>query len=386
MTHPPRRPRIGFISTSNYAIRFFLRPYINSLAINADIVLIANTEHGTPDQVPGVTFIPMPFVRTPNPIKDLKNLIQLSAILRAQKLDMVYSISPKGGLLGMMAATLVRVKLRVHFFTGQVWITRTGIWRRILKGLDRLIGRMAHMSLVDSPNQQSFLIAEKVLKAEKSAVLGAGSMAGINTQRFKPDPAARADLRARLNIPETMKVIIFLGRLTRDKGVQNLMEAFTILSKDHSDLGLLLVGPDENMMAGLKQQARSSNLAHRVWFTGGVSQPEHYFAAGDIFCLPSFREGFPMVILEAAATGLPTVGSNIYGINDAVVDGKTGLLHTVKDSADLASKLNRLVTDECLRDTLGQAARTRIHTQFNQNAMIKHFMTFHTQMIAKGQL
>ena len=383
MTEAPNRQKVGFVSTSNYALDFFLKSYIEAIAEEADVILLANTEHGVPAPRKGIEYIEMPFKRQPSPHHDLMDLIKLTKMIRSYKLDAVYTISPKGGLLGMLASTLARVPVRLHFFTGQVWVTRTGFAKRFLKGLDQIIGRACSFALVDSPSQRDFLIKENVLRADKSVVLGAGSVAGIDTDRFAPNPEMRKAVRDTLGIPQTMPIILFLGRLTRDKGVLDLVEAFKTLAEKHDNLGLVMAGPDEGMLDSLKSALAGSKAEDRVWFPGQTSTPEHYFAAADLFCLPSYREGFGVVILEAAATGLPAVGSDIYGVCDAIVDNETGILHTPADSGDIASALDRLIADPALRDHYGKAALTRARDVFGQSIMVEHFRAFHRKMMTQ---
>jgi glycosyltransferase involved in cell wall biosynthesis len=380
------RLRIGFISTSNYALNFFLKSYIRVVAKDADVVLISNNEHGVPEPEQGITFIEMPFKRRPSPHHDLLHLFQLTKIIRKQRLDAVYTISPKGGFLGMLAATLARIPTRVHFFTGQVWVMRTGFWRVLLKGLDQVIGRLSSFALVDSTSQRDFLIEERVVRAEKSTVLGAGSVAGVDIHRFSPNRAVRDEVRAEMGIPDDMPVVLFLGRLTRDKGVADLVQAFTVLAERYLNLGLVMAGPDEGELENLQEMLVGKKGQERVWFPGGTRQPERYFAAADVFCLPSYREGFGIVILEAAATGLPTVGSDIYGVRDAIVDGETGVLHRPADSKDIERALTRLIDDPTLRKKYGEAALKRARSVFSQDVMIDHFSAFHASINKpKGQ-
>jgi glycosyltransferase involved in cell wall biosynthesis len=356
------------------------------VAEDADVVLIANTEHGVPEAEPGIAFVEMPFKRRPSPHHDLLHLFQLSRVIRQQKLDAVYTISPKGGFLGMLAATFARIPTRIHFFTGQVWVVRTGFWRILLKGLDQVIGRLSSFALVDSTSQRDFLIEEGVVRADKSTVLGAGSVAGVDTHRFSPNGAVRAQVRAEMGIPDDMPVILFLGRLTRDKGVADLVQAFCSLARNYPEIGLVMAGPDEGELENLQQMLKGTEAEDRVWFPGGTSTPERYFAAADVFCLPSYREGFGIVILEAAATGLPTVGSNIYGVRDAIVDGETGVLHRSGDSKDIERALIQLIENPDLCQKYGSAALKRARGVFAQDVMLGHFRDFHSDILDSKEL
>ena len=376
------RLKVCFVSTSNYTYQFFLKHQIDRLAQTSDITLIGNDEHGTPDPKEGVRLKYFPIRRQPSPLHDALMLFKIWRFLRTENFDVVYTISPKGGLLGAIAAWLAGTKARIHFFTGQVWVTRQGFWRILLKTFDKIIGTFCSQALIDSPSQMSFLIEQKVLPAHKAKVLGMGSMAGVDCHRFCKNPAARQEIRSQWNLSEDTKVLLFLGRLNRDKGVGDLAQAFVQLVPQHPQIHLLFVGADEGMQKEMNELFEQSNVARHVSFVGQTPTPEKYFQAADIFCLPSYREGFGIVAIEAAACGLPAVTSNIYGLSDAVENGKSGLLHQPKSAADIAEKLSTLLNDDQRRSEMGTYALQRANDSFEQSLIIDEFMTNHESIVS----
>jgi glycosyltransferase involved in cell wall biosynthesis len=324
-------------------------------------------ESDIPISLPGgAELIGVEIRRAISPCHDLAAGIKLWGIYAKRGFSAVFTITPKGGLLGMAAALAARVPARVHCFTGQVWATKKGPGRLILKSVDRLIAACATHVLADSPSQRDFLVAEGVVCRRKVQVLGDGSISGVDAGRFKPDPARRAEVRGRLGIPPDGLCLLYVGRMKREKGVPDLLSAFRSLREEFPDLHLILVGPDEE---NLLHEAGSPGL-HVVGYAKDV---EKYMAAADIFCLPSYREGFGSVLIEAAAAGLPSVASRIYGITDAVIDGETGLLHQPGDSSDLARALRVLLLNPQARRDMAEAGRLRALEKFSSGYLEELF-------------
>ncbi len=282
----------------------------------------------------------------------------------------------------MLAARICGVPNRIHTFTGQVWVTRRGLKRWLLKQMDRLLAGMTTIALVDSPSQREFLLSEQIIDAGKAEVIGKGAICGVDGDRFRPDPLAREMTRNALAVPQIAKILLFLGRLNRDKGVADLARAFAEIASMYPEAYLLLVGPDEDdSFSDIEQVTQGcSQRVRRVEFT---HEPEKFMAAADIFCLPSYREGFGMVVVEAAAAGLPTVASRIYGITDAVADGETGILHPPADVPAMVKALVRLLADDELRARMGEMARARVLADFSMAELSEKLMTFYAKIFSK---
>lgn len=330
-----------------------------------------------------ISIAEIPISRQIAPVADVRSLIALWRLFRRERFDVVQSITPKAGLLSMIAARLAAVPVRVHWFTGQVWATRTGAARWMLKTLDRVLAACATELLADSGSQRAFLVREGVVGEGRVRVLGDGSVCGVDTTRFRPDPRHRADIRARFGISEDAIVAVFLGRLNADKGVPELAAAFASVAAQCPPLRLLFAGPDE---AGMEHAIRARVKEHvdRVYFAGETSTPERFLAAADFLVLPSHREGFGSTVIEAAACGIPTIGTNIYGLSDAVVDGETGVLIGVGDVDALAAAILRLATDAPMRSALGRQAKSRVEHSFTQTRLTAALAAFYRDLLAGG--
>jgi lipopolysaccharide/colanic/teichoic acid biosynthesis glycosyltransferase/glycosyltransferase involved in cell wall biosynthesis len=362
--------RACIVVASELTVRSFLVHQILAMQEHYDVTVVVNTTNARflHDLGTLASLRPLGIKRHVSPMSDLRCLVALIRLMRTERFDLVHSVTPKAGLLAMVAAWFTRIPVRVHFFTGQVWATRTGISRAALKLLDKVVARATTFALADSPSQREFLIAEGIVQGSKSAVLGKGSICGVDPARFRPDPVARRATRGSLAIPAHAVTLLFVGRLHRDKGVLDLACAFARLADRRPDVHLLIVGPDEQNLADAIR-ARCSRHRGRLHFSGFTGRPELSMAASDILCLPSYREGFGSVIIEAAAVGLPAVASRIYGVTDAVIDGETGLLHDPADIEGIVAQLERLVSDPELRRSLGTSAQRRAARDFSQGAV-----------------
>jgi glycosyltransferase involved in cell wall biosynthesis len=374
--------RICFVTTSPLIVNFFLAPHLVYLAGRHEVTLIVNTGEGVPlVPLPGVEVVTLELRRRWSPLADLKAVLGLVVLFRRRHFDLVHSFSPKAGLLAMLAAMLAGVQRRVHTFTGQIWATGRGPRQAFFKAADYCIARCATHVLADSPSQGEFLIAQGVVAPGRCTVLGLGSVNGVDTQRFRPDGETRSAIRAELGIPQAAIVVLFLGRMKVEKGIPELARAFAALAGRYDHAHLLLVGPDEEGLWPAVEQTCAA-YAVRLHTVDYTFAPERYVAAADILALPSHREGFGSVVIEAAAAAVPAVASRIYGVSDAVVDGETGLLHEAGDAQDLARQLERLLTDADLRARLGVQARERVLRSFEQARMTQLLDQFYDEILA----
>lgn len=372
--------KLCFVSTVPAAMRSFMGNHIRTSAEKWSVILISHSDGAELLKDLDARFIPVLIERKPALWRDLIALTQMLILFRRERFDLVHSITPKAGLLGMLAAWLAGIPNRIHTFTGQVWSNKRGWKRSALKLFDKSIVLFATNILVDSPSQRDFLVSEGVLPKNKGIVLGYGSICGVDTQRFQPDLQIRNIVRAELNISSEQTVILFLGRLNHDKGILDLANSFNKISEIRENTVLLLVGPEEDVPFTQLQQtcwAHHKQL-RRVSFT---ANPERFMAAADVFCLPSYREGFGQVIIEAASCGVPTVGSRIYGVIDAIDDQKTGLLFTAGNVKCLTDSLLSLIDNKDLRNRLGQAARERALSMFKTERVNGELMTLYSDIL-----
>lgn len=365
-----RRAKVLVVVAVPLTVKAFLLAYLEQLSKVCHVTVACAEEDGTLRGLlpAGVDFRPVEIQRAISPLADARALLALIGLIRAGKFALVHSVTPKAGLLSMMAAFVSAAPIRLHTFTGQVWATKRGLARWLLKKLDALIAFCATHVLADSCSQMNFLLSEKVVRKGKISVLGNGSISGVDLQRFRPDLEARQRVRSRLGYADDDVLALFVGRLNRDKGVLDLVQAFLLASAEQSNLALLVVGPDEE---GLKPRIEAMmNGNSRLHLLGVTSKPEEYMAAADIFCLPSYREGFGSVIIEAAACGVPAMASAIYGLTDAVEDGKSGCLHPVGDVAKMARLLCAFARDSDLRSSMGDYARQRAMADFSSATVV----------------
>ena len=368
------------VVSSPMTIEAFLQDQLRALNALCEMSVVANAPDGAFLKKLNIRarFKGVPLKRQVCPLTDLHALYSLLLIFLRERFQVVHSITPKAGLLGMGAAFFVRVPVRVHTFTGQVWATKSGVVRALLRFLDKLIAGFATHVLVDSHSQRKFLVENGVVSQKKSCVLGDGSISGVNTLRFRPNPQARRTFREKNKIPDEDIVLVYVGRLKRDKGIPELLAAFEKIAKTNSSMWLLLVGPDEENLGSLIQ---ASPAITKTIMVGHTSSPELYFAASDIFVLPSHREGFGSSVIEAGACGIPAVASRIYGLTDAVVHGRTGLLVTRGDVGELARAMERLGKDRKLRLRMGRVAQRRAKVRFDQKKITEALLQFYRKIL-----
>ena len=373
------KKKLAFIVSSPMTIEAFLLPHIRFLLSDFDITVFANfaaTDKELKVRKLDITVVPIRIERNISFLKDVLALIQLVKYFYTGKYTIVHSVSPKAGLLAALAGFLVGVPFRFHTFTGQVWANKQGLTRYFFQLSDKLIGILVTRALVDSSSQRKFLVDQSVLSNSKSVVLGDGSMCGVDVQRFSPNNGHSSTVRRCLGVDPGAVVITFVGRFKREKGIIDLVDAFSDVVANLEDVELVLVGPDEE---GLVSEIEASvpNLMHKIHITNYTDSPEKYMCASDIFVLPSYREGFGSTVIEAAACGVPSVVSDIYGLEDAIVPDITGLVFRTGSVDDLASKLSILIADKPFRMRLGEQAMHRARTLFSSLGLCRELYLFY---------
>ena len=370
-----RRPKLCVVTTAPIVVQFFLLPHLRQLVATFDVTLVANRDCGPllGDLSSTVRMVVVPVERQISPWNDIVAVVQLFRLFRSERFEAVVSVAPKAGLVAMLAGFMAHTRYRCHIFQGEVWASRTGLMRMILRGADKVIATTATEVLVVSASEREFLIEDGILTRERSAVLGGGSICGVDTTRFAPNPAARKRLREQFDIPETATLVLFLGRLHREKGVLDLVTAWVQIAGHDPSLHLAIIGPDEDELVPMIRTVVGSVLASRLHFCGLTREPEIWMAASDILCLPSYREGFGNVIIEAGATEVPVIASRIYGIADALIENVTGLAHEPGDCDGLAKCLSELAGDPQRRTAFGQAARSIVIKKFEQSRVIERY-------------
>jgi glycosyltransferase involved in cell wall biosynthesis len=377
------RVKICLISSAQYTVEVFLLDQLLQLSTRYDVTLLVKTAE--PDFLAkrgiAVKVVPAPIERRISLLQDIEALWFVYRTLSRQGFQLVHSTTPKGGILAMLGALAARVPVRIHTFTGQVWASRGGPLHWILKSVDRITALVATHIVVDSGTQRDYLIRQRVVSPAKSRVLANGSISGVDVARFAPNPQRRAAVRARHAIPATALVFLFMARLTRDKGALVMAEGFARFCRNGGVAHLLIVGPDEEKLRPRMREVLGAALEF-VHFEDYTTIPQDFMAAADIFCLPSYREGFGTVLINAAAAGIPCIASRIYGSVDAVDENVTGLLHEAGNSAELASCMQRLALDGPLRALLGRNGRERAARDFSEERVTAALLEFYDQALA----
>lgn len=316
---------------------------------------------------------PLEMPRRITPLKDLLVLNKMIRLFRRLKPDLVHSHTPKGGLLGTLAARLAGVPVILYTIHGFPYVTATGLKRRLLHLTESLACRCANQVFAVSAANKKLAEQDGICAPEKIALLGSGSVNGVDAaDRFNPDQlpsGTREKVRDSLGIPQDSLVIGYVGRIVRDKGLVELAEAWQVLSRRYPQLYLVLVGQEElqDPMPSLTEQILKGD--NKVIFTGLVKDTVPFYAAMDLLVLPTYREGFPIAPLEGAAMQLPVVATEVDGCVEAVADGVTGLLVPPRDSQKLAGALETLITKPELRRKMGLAARERVLRDFRPESL-----------------
>ncbi|MCX5811484.1 MAG: glycosyltransferase family 4 protein [Proteobacteria bacterium] len=378
--------KICFVAAIELTIRVFMVEHIKRLSRENRVTVVVNTDNVDFLMAYGldVKVVPVKIKRRPSPFSDIIALFKLYMLFREEGFYAVHSITPKAGLISMLAAFLANIPLRIHTFTGQVWATKKGIKRGILKNMDRLLALCTTHILTDSKSQQDFIVKEGIVLPGKSFIIGNGSICGVDSIRFRPDQGARMLLREQLLIPESDILFLFLGRLTFDKGLLDLARAFSKLCGSVKNTHLLIVGPDEE---GMKDRviSKCSNCIDKIHFYDFTDAPEKFMAASDVFCLPSYREGFGIAVIEAGSAGIPSIGTRIYGVIDSIEENVTGYLYEPGDIDGLFEEMRKIIDEPEVRMEMGRLARERAISLFSKEYVADAFFAFYNCILVKSK-
>lgn len=364
--------KICFLVTTPFAANSFLIEHLKALSQKYEVTLCLNQDLYPISPIfdkNGIRIINIPIKRKLSLFSDLKILKKLFIVFNYEKFDSVHTLTPKAGLLGMLAAYLASVPLRLHTFTGQIWVNENGIKRHFYKAIDRIIVYFSTQVFCDSQSQKIFLVNQGIVKEKLISVIGQGSISGVDIEKFIPQSKGN----------EEDFIFLFVGRLTKDKGIFDLIKAFQGVYKENSCVQLWIVGPDED---GLMNQIKHSfPLLEGVSWIGPRANPEKFMAKADILILPSYREGFGTVIIEAAACKTATIAYRIYGVIDAIEDGKSGILVDKGDSEALECAMKMLVFNPHLAVQLGEVAYQRAINLFSSKKITNDWLELYKSVI-----
>ena len=375
------RKKICFVVAVPGTANAFLKDHIHALSQEYDIYIAGNIKNK--DEISRLKVndhFSFDIQRSISLGNDIKAVWQLYKYFKRMKFDAVHSVTPKAGMTTAIAAKLAGIKHRTHIFTGQVWATRKGFMRWLLRLIDKLTASLDNYVLVDGESQRQYIIKNGVVSDNKSRVLGAGSISGVNTDRFQPSTETREQIRKELNLTDKV-VFTFMGRANKEKGIYELLEAFNNIAASHSEAFLLFFGSDEDGCLNSLPNYQNIVDGENFKFFGRTSTPGTHLQASDVFVMPSYREGFGTSVIEASCLAIPVICSDAYGIMDAMVEGGTGLRCKVADVPTLQAAMEEMLGDAEMRKRMGENGRKRVLENFKGSDITAEWVKFYKEIL-----
>ncbi|MFZ6664025.1 glycosyltransferase family 4 protein [Peijinzhouia sedimentorum] len=324
------------------------------------------------------------------PLQDLRALMELYRIFKKIKPNIVHTHTPKAGLLGMLAAKMAGVPVRLHTVAGLPLMEREGMERSMLEGIEKLTYSLAHRVYPNSQGLKGFILDKKLAEPNRVEVLANGSSNGINSQFFDLNDEIEKEansLKTYLKLNEGEVIFLFVGRLVADKGINELIKAFDSLSRNYSNSRLILVGSmeeDLDPISGESLMILKRNK--RIIQTGFKKDIRPYLHLSNIFVLPTYREGFPNVVLQAGCLHLPCIVTDINGCNEIIEDGVNGLIIPPKSTERLQNAMIKLLNQQELRKQMASQARAMVVRRYEQNvvwdSLLEEYQRFLSQNVA----
>lgn len=384
------RPKIIRVSTAPITLDTFCEGLFRELSKDYEIVAVSSPGEAL-DKIARrekVRCVAVPMERRISVWHDLVSLIRLVRVFHKERPQMVHSMTPKAGLLSMLAAWIVRVPVRVHTFTGLVFPTSTGLRRRLLMFTDSVTCFCATHVVPEGEGVKDDLYAFGITR-KPMEVLGYGNVRGINLTRYDRTPEvneAAAKIREQLHLAENSFVFLFVGRLLRDKGIGELMRAFSRLSQSgRGEVHLILVGREEFEIEPVSAQVR--NLIDSMPNVHAVGEQEDvrpWYAVADAFVLPSYREGFPNAVIEAGAMGLPSIVTDVNGAREIIIHKENGLIIPPKDEDSLYKAMAHLIDFPDEAKAMGMKARPLIASRYEQGFVRDCLKRFYKSLLRRS--
>ena len=330
----------------------------------------------------GIRAVAVPMERHISPFKDLKSLWGLIRVFRRERPTMVHSMTPKAGLLSMMAAWFCRVPVRLHTFTGLVFPTATGLKQKILIFTDRLTCACATHIVPEGEGVKNDLINYGITR-KPLKVLGHGNVRGIDLAHYNPElPEVHAET-AKLR-KSGVFTFVFIGRLVRDKGINELVEAFVRLNKENASTRLILVGRLEPELDPLSPGTLTEiNHNPAIEAVGQQSDVRPWLAASDALVFPSYREGFPNVVIEAGAMGLPSIVTDINGSREIIIEDQNGTIIPPRDAEALYQAMKRMTAVPAATAAMGANARPLIASRYEQSYVRRCLKEYYNEILSR---
>lgn len=371
------------VSTIPLSLNLFCRGLLKELAAEGYEVVAISSPGKDLDEIverEGVRGIAVNMERKISVFKDLKSLWNLIKILHKERPQMVHSVTPKAGLLSMTAAWITRVPVRIHTFTGLVFPTSKGLKKKVLMTADKLICRFATHIIPEGEGVKYDLLANEITYKPLN-VLGYGSLGGVDVGFFNPEipelHISAKDLRS-----ENSVTFIFISRIAGDKGVNELIEAFCKLNREYKNTRLIMIGWDETHLDPIHQSAwKEIRENEAIQWIGGRNDVRPWLLASDCLILPSYREGFPNVVLEAGAMGVPCIVTDINGSNEIISDGKSGLIVKPGDTKSLYNAMKLIVMNPEMLEPMADDIRKNVVEKYDRRKVYKNLKTFYENIL-----
>lgn len=367
------------ISTIPLSLDVLLQGQLRMLSEHYEVVGVSSPgeELDKVAQREGIRTIAVPMERKISPFKDLVSLFRLIRLFHREKPWMVHSLTPKAGLLAMTAAWICRVPVRIHMFTGLVFPTTTGLKQKILMATDSITCACATNVLPEGKgvkkDLEHFRITSKPLQ-----IIGNGNINGIDLEFFDRTPEVLE--QAEKYRKEEVVTFCFVGRIVRDKGMNELVAAFQRLHQAYPNTRLVLVGPFEEKLDPVLPETRQVIEQHAaIEWMGWQNDIRPFLAASEVFVFPSYREGFPNVVLQAGAMGLPSIVTDINGSSEIITEGVNGYIIPSKNEEALYKAMEKLLDTE-ERRKLAQQARPQIANRYERKALWKELLKFYRSL------
>lgn len=370
--------KICIITTVSDTLKSFVLEFAQYMYSHGDydITFICNRDEEFANSLPEyIHYLPVDMKRGIS-ISGFAACFKMIKIFKENKYDIIQYSTPNASLYASIAGWIARIPVRLYCQWGLVYVGFSGFRRKIFKCEEKLVCKLSSWIEPDSKGNLKFCRDQKLYPAEKSSVVHKGSASGVSLEKFtiSKKNEYRKEVRKQWNIPEQDFVYGFVGRITGDKGINELLLASNKILKTYKDVHVLLIGGVEKESSVNAELYEWSKKEKRIKYCGKTSEAEKYMAAMDCYVMPSYREGFGLTVIEAGAMGVPVICTDIPGPTDAIIDGVTGLVVKKKDSDALESAILKLYSDRALGKRLGNAGFENVKKNYEQKELFKHIL------------